>query len=94
MKTLVIIPGSNVDRDCVFAIADPETGEGLASHFCSSAYFAKSDLHDGRPERLKEWEKKFGEKTEAKFIDETDYNIDEVIEKNKNFKNEEETKNT
>ena len=82
MKTLVIYPGKDIHQDSPFYIFDPETGEALASHFCSGAWFAKGDLHDNRPERLKEWEEKFGQKTEAKFIDETDYNWEEIYQKN------------
>ena len=86
MKTLVIYPNSQTYHDSIFALIDPDTGEGLASHFCSSAYYALSDLHDGRPDRLEQWEKKYGQKTEAKFIDQTDYNWKEILEKNRNFK--------
>ena len=86
MKTLIIYPGSNVEHDSAFYILDPETGEALASHYCSHSAFAKGDLHDNRVERLEKWENKFGEKTEAKFIDETDYNWDEVYAKNQELK--------
>jgi hypothetical protein len=86
MKTLVIFPKSDVHSDSPFYLIDPETGEGLASHFCSGAWFAKGDLHDTRKDRLEKWKEKYGEKTEAKFIDETDYNWEEILEKNKNFK--------
>lgn len=82
MKTLVIYPDSKTHRDSVFYILDPETGECLASHLCSHSCFAKSDLHDRREERLVKWKEKFGEETEAKFIDETDYNWDEIYKKN------------
>ena len=33
MKTLVIYPGSDVQKDSPFHILDPDTGECLASHF-------------------------------------------------------------
>lgn len=86
MKTLVIYPGSNIYNDSGFSLLDPETGIVLAQHFCSGSGFAKADLHDKRPERLEKWEKEFGEKTEAKFIDETDYNWDEIYKKNQDLK--------
>lgn len=85
-KTLVIYPGSDVEEDSPFYILDPETGEGLASHYCSGSFFAKGDLHDDRPERLEEWKNKFGVETEAKFIDETNYKWEEILKKNQTFK--------
>ena len=92
MKTLVIYPGSTVNHDSVFYILDPETGECLASHLCSHSGFAKSDLHNGRPERLQKWELKYGQKTEAKFIDETDYDFDKIYELNQKLAKESTTK--
>tara|TARA_R110000850_G_scaffold34024_2_gene92266 strand:- start:6090 stop:6350 length:261 start_codon:yes stop_codon:yes gene_type:complete len=80
MKTLIIYPNEGYNTG--FTILDPETGEGLASHFCSHQGFAKYDLHDGRPERLEEWKETFGDDTEAKFIGETDYNWEEIYKKN------------
>lgn len=82
MKTLVIYPESTTYKDSVFYILDPETGECLASHFCSSSMFAKGDLHDNRKERLEEWKQKYEMDTEAKFIDETGYKWDEIYKKN------------
>lgn len=92
-KTLVIYPTSDTHQDAVFYILDPETGEALASHFCSGSWFAKGDLHDNRSERKEEWKEKFGKETEAKFIDETDYNWDEVYAKNQALKPEENSEN-
>lgn len=86
MKTLIIYPDSETHYDAVFHLLDPDTGEHLASHFCSGAGFARSDLHNGRPERLKAWEEKFGDKTEAKFIDETSLSWDEIYSKNQKLK--------
>ena len=54
-KILVIYPQSTVHRDTCFYILDPDTGEVLASHLCSGAEWAKSDLHDNRPQRLEKW---------------------------------------
>lgn len=81
-KILVIYPQSTVHICTSFYILDPDTGEVLASHLCSEAKWAKSDLHDNRPQRLEKWKKKFGKDTEAKFIDETDYNWEEIYAKN------------
>ena len=90
MKTLIIYPESTTYQNSAFYILDPETGECLASHLCSHAGFAKGDLHDTRQERLEEWEKKYGEKTEAKFIDETDYDWEEIYKKNQLLKEDSE----
>ncbi len=79
---LVIVPGRDIQKDCVFHILVAETGEGLASHLCSCAGFAYGDLYKHRPERIEEWTKRFGE-IEVKYIDETDLSIDELIERNK-----------
>lgn len=89
MKTLIIYPESITYRDSPFYILDPDTGECLASHFCSHSGFAKGDLHDTREERLKEWKEKYNDDTEAKFIDETDYNWNEIYEKNQKLKEKE-----
>ena len=53
---LVIVPESTVMNDCVFHLLVAETGEHLASHFCSNATFAPGDLYFGRKERIKEYE--------------------------------------
>ena len=81
---LVIVPGNHVKSDCVFTILNSETGEGLASHLCSNSSYAKSDLYNGRPERIKEWKEKFGD-VEVKFINETNINEDDLLKKNKEF---------
>lgn len=83
MKTLlIIVPGRSIIRDCVFSILVAETGEFLASHFCSNYEFAYGDLYDNRPERKQEWTKKFGE-LEVKYIDDTDITEDELLKRNK-----------
>ena len=79
---LVIVPGREVNYDAHFSLLVAETGEGLASHFCSHYGFAKGDLYSGRPERIKEYQERFGE-VDVKFIDETDLTEDELIERNK-----------
>lgn len=40
-----------------------DDGACLASHFCSSVEYARGDLEANRPERKKEWEKRFGQYT-------------------------------
>jgi hypothetical protein len=84
-KTLLIItPGRKVKGDCLFHLLVAETGEHLASHLCSSASFAKSDLYSSREERIDEWEKRFGD-VEVKFIDETDIDEDNLLRLNKQW---------
>lgn len=79
---LVIAPGTGIQKDCVFHILVAETGEHLASHFCSHSGFAYGDLYGNRQERIKEWTKRFGE-LEVKYIDETDLTEDELVSRNK-----------
>ena len=81
MKTLVIYPTSGLDR--AFYLLDPETGEGLAQHFCSCSSYAKGDLLDNRPERKKAFKEKYNQEVEAKFINETDYKWEDILKKNK-----------
>ena len=82
MKTLLVItPGRTQVTDAAFNIVVAETGEGLASHYCSNYLFAIGDLYEDRPERKEEWTKRFGE-IEVKFIDETDITNDELIKRN------------
>lgn len=84
-KTLLVIaPGRDVTRDAVFNLLVAETGEHLASHLCSHYGFAKSDLYNGRPERIEEFTKRFGE-IEVKYIDETDISEDQLIERNQKW---------
>lgn len=85
MKTLLVIaPGTDVRQDCVFNLLVAETGEHLASHLCSHYGYAKSDLYEGRPERIKEFTERFGE-IEVKYIDETDISEDELLSRNKKW---------
>lgn len=84
-KTLLVIaPGRNVYRDCVFNLLVAETGEHLASHLCSNYRFAFDDLYDTREERKIEWTKRFGE-IEVKYIDETDITEEELLKRNKEW---------
>lgn len=84
-KTLLVIaPGRDVKHDAVFNLLVAETGEHLASHLCSHYGFAKSDLYEGRPERIEEFTKRFGE-IEVKYIDETDISPEQLLERNKKW---------
>ena len=91
MKTLlVIVPGRTQVTDETFSLVVAETGEHLASHFCSNYLFAPGDLYEGRPERKEEWGKRFGE-IEIKFIDETDITIEELTKRNHKWYEENKT---
>lgn len=81
-KTLLVIaPGREQVTDSIFYLVVAETGESLCSHFCSNYLFAPNDLYYGRPERIEEFTKRFGE-VEVKYIDETDIGEDELIKRN------------
>lgn len=58
-----------------------ENGEGLASHWCSNKLFAKGDLYENRPERIKEFTERFGE-CECLYLGEDDMTFDKLIELN------------
>ena len=93
-KTILVIdPGSQTRQDAVFHLLVMETGEHLASHLCSHAGFAPGDLYYDRPERIKKWEKRFGE-IEVKFIDEVDITEDELVERNKKWYEQQEKEKT
>ena len=69
--------------DTIFSLV-AETGEGLASHFCSHSGFAKGDLHDRRPERQKKWKERFGD-YEILFLGDDDMTEKELIKRNKKW---------
>jgi len=57
-----------------------EDGEGLASHMCSHLGYARGDLEANRPERKKEWKKKFG-KYEVLELGDDDMTLDVLTKK-------------
>lgn len=61
-----------------------ETGECLASHFCSCKYFAKGDLYERRPERIKEFTKRFGD-IEVLYLGEDDMTVQKLMDLNKKW---------
>lgn len=81
---LIIIPGQDTQRDAVFSILVAETGEHLASHFCSNAEFAYGDLYAHRPKRIEEWTNRFGE-LDVKYIDQTDISMEQLVERNEKW---------
>ena len=82
MKKFYIV-GPNIGGEGVYNLVS-EDGEGLASHFCSSAGYAKGDLESNRPERQKEWKEKFGE-YEIVLIGRDEMTLEELLKRNKNF---------
>lgn len=88
-KTLLVIaPGRDATiRNAGFNLLVAETGEHLASHFCSNYGFAPSDLYYGRPERIEQFKERFGE-VEIMFIDETDIPEIGLVRRNEAWYNE------
>lgn len=66
-----------------------EKGECLASHWCSSKWYAKGDLYERRPERIKEFTEKYG-KCECLFLGEDDMTAERLITLNIQFNKERE----
>lgn len=61
-----------------------ETGECLATHFCSNKYFAKYDLYERRPERIKEFTERFGD-IEVLYLGKDDMTVDKLMSLNKKW---------
>lgn len=59
-----------------------EEGECLASHLCSSRYFAKGDLYSNRKERIEKYNERFG-KVECLYLGEDDMTMERILELNK-----------
>lgn len=93
MKTLlVIVAGSKEMTECPFHLIVAETGEHLASHFCSHSWYAESDLYSSREERIEEYKKRFGE-VEVKFLSDTDISLGEILKRNEDWWKNQELKN-
>jgi hypothetical protein len=59
-----------------------EEGEVLASHWCSNISYSKSDLYSGRPERIEEYNNRFGE-VEVLYLGDDDMTVDKILELNR-----------
>ena len=82
MKTLLVItPNKNTSHDATFHLLVAETGEHLASHYCSHGGFADYDLYESRAERIAEYAKRFG-KVEVKFLEDTNISKKELQDRN------------
>lgn len=82
-KTLLVIYPSK-GQDTGFGLFVAETGEGIASHFCSHEGFAKGDLYDNRPDRKEEIKEKFGD-VEVKFLDQTELSVEKLTIRNEQW---------
>lgn len=58
-----------------------EEGEGLASHWCSNKWYAEGDLYTRRPERIREFTRRFGE-LEVDYLGCDDMTMGRLIELN------------
>ena len=61
-----------------------EEGECLATHWCSSKGFAKGDLYERRPDRIKKYTERFGE-CECLYLGEDIMTFSRLIELNLKF---------
>ena len=66
-----------------------EDGEFMASHFCSHAGYADSDLWKNRPERKDEWNKRFGE-FKVIWLGDDEMKLETLLERNKEWAKKEE----
>ena len=64
-----------------------ENGEVLASHLCSSKWFAKGDLYERRLERIEKFTELFG-KCECLYLGEDDMTAEKILELNKKWAEE------
>ncbi len=82
MKLFILGPEN--DGDGIYTLVTEE-GEGLASHLCSYAGFAKGDLEANRPERQKEWHERFGNYEVILFSEQIEITLEEILKRNKAF---------
>lgn len=61
-----------------------EEGECLATHWCSSKWFAKGDLYERRPERIEKYTERFGE-CECIYLGDDDMTKEKILELNKKY---------
>ena len=81
---LYIVTGAKNGTDSIDGIyyLFTEEGEVLASHWCSSKGYCKSDLYSGRPERIEEYNNRFGE-VEVLFLGDDEMTVEKILELNK-----------
>jgi len=83
-KTLLVIAPEQTASNTCFHLIVAETGECLATHFCTNGSFAYYDLYERRPDRIQEWAKRFGEFT-VDFIENTNISETELHRRNKEW---------
>ena len=80
-KVKLYIVGPNNGGGGIYSLIH-ENGTGLASHMCSSVFYARDDLEAGRPERQENWKKEFGE-YKILFLGDDEMTESELIERNR-----------
>jgi len=73
---------SNIDGIYTLVTAD---GIGWYSHWCSHKGFARGDLLEHRPERIKQLNDKYGE-IELLYLGEDDMTLKKIVKLNKQYK--------
>jgi len=83
-RAIIIPPGASGDHlgEGVYALV-AEDGECIATHFCSSAYYAQGDLWDRRTERREEFAHKGI--TEVVWLADSGLTLDELKRRNAEF---------
>jgi hypothetical protein len=84
VKAIIVPPGSDAQHmgEGVYSLL-AEDGECLASHYCSSSYFAPSDLYEQRPERKPMFDAKGI--TEWAWLAESGLTLAELVKRNHEF---------
>lgn len=80
-KLYIVIQG---DPGFLYCMLIADHGEVLYSHICSSKGWAKDDLIESRPERIKECNEKYGEGMwEVEYLeDQTEMTDEELLRRN------------
>lgn len=89
MKKQLVITGPSDDMVGLYRLLVADSGQVLASHFCSNAGFAKGDL-SLRKDRQEALNEQFPDGYEVKFLKHTDLTPAEIIKRNHAFYKEEE----
>lgn len=79
MKVLIIYPGSETDYPSSFTLLDPERAECLCSCFCENASLIKDIFINS--DNFKDLQQYYQEDICCKFINETSYNWEEILER-------------
>lgn len=85
LKELLVIDGPADGLEGTYYLFNATTGQSLATHWCSCSGYAKNDLVFRRPQRVADFEKRWPNGIEVKWLSETDISQDEMIKRNHNF---------